>query len=185
MRSIENTLPATLDSTAAWYPVPVPTSSTFSPPRNSSNSIMCATIAGCEMVWFAPIGSAPGPYALLATTGDTNRWRGTSRIACRIRGSVTPRAATCRSTISARWCAKSASFGDFAKKLLERLQSRNRIVVRQIEMQRRDRNVAVLDGLEVGAFAGMPRRWIAADPVVLPTARIEPLDDSLGIDTLS
>src|SRR2546430_3744685 len=57
--------------------------------------------------------------------------------------------------------------------------------MRQIEMQRRDRNVTILDGFEVGSFAGMPCRWIAADPVVLPAPRIEPLDDSLGIDALS
>ena len=49
-RSIENTRDASFDSTTAWYPVPVPTSSTFSLPVSSSSSIMRATIHGCEIV---------------------------------------------------------------------------------------------------------------------------------------
>src|SRR5581483_8887710 len=54
----------------------------------------------------------------------------------------------------------------------------------QVEMQRSDGDVSVLDGREVGSLAGMPDRLLAADPIVLPAARVEPLDDPLGIDPL-
>ena len=52
-------------------------------------------------------------------------------------------------------------------------------------MQRRDRDVAVLYGLEIGSLARMPRRRVAADPVILPAARIETLDDAFGVDALA
>src|SRR5215212_5039504 len=102
------------------------------------------------MVCFAPIGSAPGPYAFEATTDGTKRCRGTSRIACSSLASAIPRAATWRSTISARWWAKSRSSAfDVAKDLLERLEPRDRLVVRQVEVQRRDGDVAFVDRLEI------------------------------------
>src|SRR5258706_9732142 len=115
-------------------------------------------------------------------------------MACRTRSSRTPRAATWRSTISARWCAYSrsccASAGSFpagrvAKDLLERLEPSNRFVMRQIEVQGGDRDEAALHGLEVGAGTRMPVRRIAPDPVVLPPPRVEPLDDALGVDALA
>src|SRR6185369_10223879 len=119
------------------------------------------------MVCLAPIGSAPGPYAFAATTEGTKRWRGTSRIACRMRWSRMPRLATYSSTIFFLRCANSrSSVGVGAKELLERLEPRNRVVMGEIEVQRGDGDVARLDGLEVGALAGMPRRSAAADPVV-------------------
>src|SRR5713226_7162963 len=96
-----------------------------------------------------------------------------------------PRVAMCRSPISARWCARSASFGDLSKELLERFQARNGIVMRQVEVQGCDGDVSILHRLEIRSFAGMPRRRIAADPVVLSPSRIEALDDALGINALA
>src|SRR5690606_18916761 len=43
---------------AAWYPDPVPTSSTFPGPAASRTSVILATTHGWEMVWPWPIGSA-------------------------------------------------------------------------------------------------------------------------------
>src|ERR1700730_3469352 len=112
-------------------------------------------------------------------------------MACRTRSSRMPRAATWRSTISARRCANSRSraarssfFCNVTKHLLERLQARYGLVVREVEMERGDGDVAVFHGLEVGPFAGMPGRFAAADPVVLPAARIEPLDQTFRVDAL-
>src|SRR6266700_1841644 len=98
-----------------------------------------------------------------------------------------PRAATWRSTISSRKCAKSRSsfLCDVAKNLLERPEKRNGVVVRQVEMQRRDGDEATLHRLEVSPFARMPGRLAGADPVVLPAARIEPLHQRLGVDALA
>src|SRR5688500_924542 len=97
-----------------------------------------------------------------------------------------------RSTISARWCANSRSwpgvsscFCGVAKQLLEFPQARDGLMMSEIEMQWRDRDIAVLNGLEVGPFTGMPGRLFAADPVILSSARIQPLDHSLGVDTLA
>src|SRR5947209_6486731 len=148
---------------------------------------MRATMYGCEIVCFDPIGSAPGPYAFAATSDGTKRWRGTSRIAPRTRWSLIPRAATWRSTINARRCAssRSSAFCDGGKQLLERFEPLDRCVVRQIEMKRRDGDASFFDGFEVGAGAGMPRRFAAADPVVRSSARIHPLDDSFGVNAAS
>src|SRR5256885_17145785 len=101
---------------------------------------------GCEIVCFAPIGRAPVPYAFAVYMAGTKRCRGTSRIACSTRSSRTPRAAT-SFTIFARRCARAASSfrGAAGKEFLERLEPRNRLVMGQIEMERRDRDVAVLD----------------------------------------
>src|SRR5436190_1679131 len=142
------------------------------------------------MVCFAPIGSAPGPYAFAATTEGTKRWRGTSRIACRMRSSRTPRFATYSSTIFSLRCANSRSSAgrtggrssDVGKELLERLEPRNGLVMREIEMQRRDGDEAGLDRFEVCPFAGMPRRRAAADPVIRPPPRIQPFDDAFGVN---
>src|ERR1051326_3722473 len=187
MRSMERTFAHSFDSTTASYPVPVPISSTFSLPLRSSNSIMRATMYGCEIVCFDPIGSAPGPYAFAATSCGTKRWRGTSRIAARTRSSLIPRAATCRSTISARRCAssRSSAFCDGGKKLLERLWPLKRFVMRQIEMQRRDRDVSVFHRFEVRPRSRMPRRLATTDPVGSPSPRIRPLDHALGVDPSS
>src|SRR5436305_3403312 len=124
----------------------------------------------------------------------TKRCRGTSRMAWRTRSSFTPRLATWRSTMSARWCAYSrsccavaASFpaGRVAKELLERFEPLDRFMVGEVEVQRGDGDEAALHGLEVRSFARMPERRLAADPVVLASARIEALDDALGVDTLA
>ena len=49
------------DSTAAAYPLPVPTSSTRSRPVSPSSAAIAATMAGAEIVWPHAIGSGPGP----------------------------------------------------------------------------------------------------------------------------
>src|SRR4051794_10343685 len=144
---------------------------------------------GCEIVCFAPIGSAPAPYAFAATSVGTNRCRGTSRMACRIRSSLIPRPATYSCTMRARRCVKSGcgalSLRCVAKELLERFQTRNRFVVREVEVQRRDGDAAFLDRLEVGVLARTPRRFAAADPVVRAAARIAALEDVAGIDAIA
>src|SRR3954471_20466058 len=189
MRSIENTFAQSFDSTTAWYPVPVPISRTFSLPVRSSSSIIRATMYGCEIVCFAPIGSAPAPYAFAATSVGTNRCRGTSRMACRIRSSLIPRPATYSCTMRARRCAKSGcgelSFRCVAKELLERFETRDRFVMGEVEVQRRNGDAAFLDRFEVGVLAGAPGRFAAADPVVRPAARIAPFEDVAGIDTIA
>src|SRR3954471_6824645 len=189
MRSIENTFAQSFDSTTAWYPVPVPISRTFSLPVRSSSSIMRATMYGCEIVCFAPIGSAPAPYAFAASSVGTKRWRGTSRIACRIRSSLIPRPATYSCTMRARRCAKSGcgalSLRCVAKELLERFQARDRFVVREVEVQRRDGDAAFLDRFEVGVLARTPGRFAAADPVVRPAARIAALENVAGVDAIA
>ncbi len=50
-------------STAAWYPDPVPTSRTVGRPEgcrqgpsSASDSVMRATMYGCEIVWPWPMG---------------------------------------------------------------------------------------------------------------------------------
>src|SRR4051812_36552729 len=100
-------------------------------------------------------------------------------MACSTRSSFTPRAATCRSTIKVRWCANSRSWssfrGEVAKRLLEGLEARDGLMMRQVEMQRRDRDEAALDGVEIRSFSRMPHGRLAADPVVAPAARIFPL----------
>ena len=72
-----------------------------------------------------------------------------------------------------------------AKGLLEWLEPGERLVMGQVEVQRGDGDVAGLDGLEIGVFTGMPARRLAADPVVLASAGIEPLDDPFRIDALA
>src|SRR4051794_32147575 len=144
---------------------------------------------GCEIVCFAPIGSAPAPYAFAASSVGTNRCRGTSRIACRIRASLIPRPATYSCTMRARKCAKSGcgalSLRCVAKELLERFETRDRFVMGEVEVQRRDGDAAFLDRFEVGVLAGTPGRFAAADPVVRPAARIAPFEDVAGVDTIA
>src|SRR5258706_988203 len=144
---------------------------------------------GCEMVCFAPMGSAPAPYAFAATSVGTKRCRGTSRIACRIRSSLMPLSATWRCTMAARRCAKSGccglSFRVVAKDLLERFEPWNRFVVSQVEMEGSDGDAAFLHRFEVRPFAGMPGRLAAANPVVRPSARIFPLEDVAGVDAIA
>src|SRR5947199_9042438 len=100
-------------------------------------------------------------------------------MACSTRSSRMPRCFT-PSTMRARRWVKSA-----CKKLLERLEPRDRLVVGEVEVQRRDGDAAVLHGLEVGALVVVPRRRAAADPVVGPPPRVEAFDDPLGVDALS
>src|SRR5882672_2408196 len=91
--------------------------------------------------------------------------------------------------MASRRCAKSGCGGlslrCVAKEILERLETRNRFVMGEVEMQRRDGDAAFLDRFEVGVLAGAPGRLAAADPVVGPAARIGALEDVAGIDAIA
>lgn len=90
------TSPNTAASTAAWYPQPVPTSSTRARRRAegarqaATVSIIRATVLGLEIVCPCPIGSATSSYARLASPGSTNWWRGTRCIAASTSASRMP-----------------------------------------------------------------------------------------------
>src|SRR5438105_11070071 len=81
---------------------------------------------------------------------------------------------------SRRW-AKSG----VAKEFLERFETRNRFVVREVEVQRRDGDAAFFDGFEVGVLARTPGRLAAADPVVGAAARIGAFQDVAGVDAVA
>lgn len=85
-------------STAAWYPDPVPISSTRSPGLSSNHWVIQATTYGCDTVCPRPRGSATSAYASPAHSGGTNSCRGTASIARRTRGFVM---SGCRSSNSA------------------------------------------------------------------------------------
>src|SRR5687768_4382974 len=111
-------------------------------------------------------------------------------MACRMRGSVMPRPATWRSTMSALWCANPRSCSSFrggkvAKRFLERLQTGDGCVMGEVQVQRRDGDEARLDRFEVRPFSGMPGGRFSADPVVAAAPGIFPLDDPFRIDPLS
>src|SRR5688572_12949292 len=89
--------------------------------------------------------------------------------------------------MSALWCAYPRSCSSFrggkvAKRLLERLEARNRFVMSEVEMQRGDGDESTLDRFEVRPFTGMPRGRFSADPVVTPSPRVLPLDHTLRVD---
>src|SRR5438270_4721121 len=90
--------------------------------------------------------------------------------------------------MASRRCAKSGC-GELlrcvANDLLERFQARNRFMVREVEMQRRDGDAPFLDGLEIGVLAGTPGRLAAADPVVRPPARILALEDVAVVNAVA
>ena len=52
----------------------------------------------------------------------------------------------------------------------------------QVEVDRRDGDAPVDDGVEVGARDGQPGRRRAADPEVGDAARVAPLDELVGVD---
>ena len=52
-------------------------------------------------------------------------------------------------------------------------------------MDRRDRNVVLLDGLQVRSRNLLPPESVAADPVILSSAGIPLLHDGLAVDALS
>src|SRR5207245_522082 len=108
MRSIDTTFcgPTMCATRAAWYPDPVPISSTRSPGASRASSSMMAIIDGAEIVWPRPIGSGTSAYASSASCGRTNASRGTARNASRTPGSRTYREATSCSTRRARAAAK-------------------------------------------------------------------------------
>src|SRR5829696_1816148 len=84
-----HTSAARYESNAAWYPEPVPTSSTRSSPRSSSSSHIRATTSGWEIVCPEPMGSATLSHASPWRSAGTKRSRGTSEIAASTRGSST------------------------------------------------------------------------------------------------
>src|SRR5216117_1652181 len=108
MRSIDTTFcgPTRCATRAAWYPDPVPISSTRSPGTSRASSSMIAIIDGAEIVWPRPIGSGTSAYASSASSGRTNASRGTARNASRTPGSWMYREATSCSTRRARAAAK-------------------------------------------------------------------------------
>ena len=55
----------------------------------------------------------------------------------------------------------------------------------QVELDRRDRDAPVDDGVEVGARHGQPGRRRPADPEVGDAARVEPLDELVLVDALA
>src|SRR4051794_22318315 len=57
--------------------------------------------------------------------------------------------------------------------------------MRQVEVQRRDRDETALHRFEVRVLPRLPRRWIATNPVILPAARIEAFDDAFAVDALA
>ena len=57
-RSTENTRAPNSARTAAWYPLPVPISSTRSPGCGSKSAVIVATVNGCEIVCPSPMGTA-------------------------------------------------------------------------------------------------------------------------------
>src|SRR5207245_711691 len=75
------------------------------------------------------------------------------------RGSPAPRVAP-RSC----GCGRAPSLGPWE---LERAKRVERLVVGQIEVDGRDRDEAVADGVEVGPLGILERELVAADPVVL------------------
>src|SRR4030067_1010577 len=75
--------------------------------------------------------------------------------------------------------------GTLALSPLPAFQGSQRNVIRQVEMDRRDRNVVLLDGLQVRAGDVMPRKRIAADPVILSPAGIAFFHDRLAVDALA
>src|SRR3990172_3644907 len=100
-------------------------------------------------------------------------------------------AASCSSTMAARFREKNSSeessFGFRQRKAknpspLPSLEGSQRRVIRQVEMDRRDRDVVLLDGLQVRAGDVLPPEGIAADPEILPSARIALLHDRLAVD---
>jgi hypothetical protein len=54
-RSTAYTSPVTSASTAVWYPLPAPTSSTLERTSTLSSEVMSATMYGCEIVWPWPM----------------------------------------------------------------------------------------------------------------------------------
>src|SRR5438270_3113668 len=90
--------------------------------------------------------------------------------------------------MASRRCAKSGCgelLRGVAKELLERLETRKRFVVREVEMQRRDGDASFFDRFEIGVLARTPGRFAAADPVVRPPARILSLQDVAGVDAVA
>src|SRR5512145_3332043 len=140
---------------------------------------------GCEMVWPWPIGSAVSSYARLASASSTNRCRGTLRIRSSTSGLTMPcsrRRATSRSRVRAEvmpipltllWSFTPASvvrsFRAPGKPLADLAE---RGMARQVDLQRRDRDVAAGHRVEIGALAGVGALARRADPVDRSAARI-------------
>ncbi len=72
---------------------------------------MSATMYGWLMVWPQPISSGWSSYALRCSSGGTNAWRGTARMAASTRGSWMPRPSICSRTMCSRRAASSEASG--------------------------------------------------------------------------
>src|SRR6185503_1101629 len=136
---------------------------------------------GCEMVCPLPIGSGASSYALCHSPVGTNRWRGVSSNARSTARSPMPFP---RIVSTSRWraprnlsgCAPNnrasrlrAPGSQLLPPLLRRAQD---VVVREIEMQWRDRDVPLVDRAKVGVLFPGPGDLPATDPEDLATPGI-------------
>ena len=97
-----NTSPTSDESTAAWYPDPVPISSTRSVGRGRNACVIAATMNGLLIVCASPIGSDMSKYARGHCEGGMKQCRGVDSTAASTPGSVTPAARIRSSTICRR-----------------------------------------------------------------------------------
>src|SRR5437867_2969732 len=152
------------------------------------------------MVCSSPIGSGWSPYARPRGASSTKRWRGTLRIAPSTRTSVIPRRSSCSSTICARTSAngshtpatllapralpgRRAVLGvEATAEVRERVE---RPVVGEVEVERRDRDVALVEGAHVGALKLLPLGRARADPVVGAPPRVRLFHDLLAVDAVA
>src|SRR5947208_9908535 len=99
-------------------------------------------------------------------------------------GSWIPRARSCSSTIRRRATARSLRLR-FIERKSERFEIHDGLVVGELETERCDRNVALLDGGEIARLVVLPRRLFASDPVVELSPGIGLLHDDVSIDAHS
>src|SRR5436309_913248 len=153
--------------TAAWYPEPVPTSSTRCPGRTAVASQIRATMYGCEIVWPWPMGRAASSYARRRSRSGTKSSRGTHSIARSTSSSTMSRARSWRSTISRRASASSSGgIGDAEMPQRERSQVRDPPRDRPLDADRQDRNLGVR----------RIKRTVAAAAQMAAAGKIEELD---------
>src|SRR5262245_65089798 len=98
----------------------------------------------------------------------------------RTAASSKPRASSCSATMRSR--ASSKSIGVMLRpRELQRAERIERLVVREIEMDRRDGDEALAHRVEVRALGVLELELLAADPVVLLAARIDLLGDRVAV----
>src|SRR5690348_13170095 len=156
---------------------------------------MRATTHGCEIVWPLPIGSGESSYARIASASSTKMWRGTAFIAESTASSRMPSVRS-RSIIRARVRSDvmplplvpllpapgAAIIGRPVLSGIEpRADAAHLLAIGEVDLQRRHRNPAVLDGVEIGPLARVGRRARGADPVDRFAARALHAHDVLGL----